>query len=42
MLNKYYKKRGWDDRGIPTKTTLKKLGLSDVANELGKCVNLSE
>ena len=42
MLNKYYMKRGWDERGIPTKTTLKKLGLSDVAKELGKCVNLSE
>jgi aldehyde:ferredoxin oxidoreductase len=42
MLNKYYKKRGWDERGIPTKTTLKKLGLSDVTKELGKCVNLSE
>jgi aldehyde:ferredoxin oxidoreductase len=42
MLNKYYKKRGWDERGIPAKTTLKKLGLSDVAKELSKCVNLSE
>jgi aldehyde:ferredoxin oxidoreductase len=42
MLKKYYKKRGWDERGIPTKTTLKKLGLSDVAKELGTYVNLSE
>jgi aldehyde:ferredoxin oxidoreductase len=42
MLKKYYKKRGWDERGIPTKTTLKKLGLSDVTKELDKYVNLSE
>ena len=42
MLNKYYKKRGWDEKGIPTKTTLKKLGLSDVAKELDKFVKLSE
>jgi aldehyde:ferredoxin oxidoreductase len=42
MLKKYYKKRGWDERGIPTKTTLKKLGLSDVAKELDTYVNLSE
>jgi aldehyde:ferredoxin oxidoreductase len=42
MLNKYYKKRGWDERGIPTKSTLKKLGLSDVAKELDKYVDLSE
>jgi aldehyde:ferredoxin oxidoreductase len=42
MLKKYYKKRGWDERGMPTKTTLKKLGLSDVAKELSTCVNLSD
>jgi aldehyde:ferredoxin oxidoreductase len=42
MLNKYYRKRGWDERGIPRKTTLKKLGLSDVANQLGTYVKLSE
>jgi len=42
MLQKYYKKRGWDDRGIPRKSTLKQLGLDDVAKQLNKCVKLSE
>jgi aldehyde:ferredoxin oxidoreductase len=42
MLQKYYRKRGWDERGIPKKLTLKKLGLSDVAKQLGKYVDLSE
>ena len=42
MLQKYYKKRGWDQRGIPKKITLKKLGLSDVAKQLNKYVKLSE
>ena len=42
MLQKYYRKRGWDDRGIPTKITLKKLGLFDAANQLGKYVKLSK
>jgi aldehyde:ferredoxin oxidoreductase len=42
MLQKYYKKRGWDDRGIPKKTTLSKLGMAGVAKELGKYVKLSE
>lgn len=40
LLNKYYRKRGWDKRGIPTKTTLKKLGLEDVAKKLKKHVKL--
>jgi aldehyde:ferredoxin oxidoreductase len=42
MLKKYYRKRGWDERGIPKKTTLKKLGLSDVARQLENYVKLSE
>jgi aldehyde:ferredoxin oxidoreductase len=42
MLKKYYRKRGWDARGIPKKITLKKLGLSDVATELEQYVQLSE
>ncbi|MEM3458339.1 MAG: aldehyde ferredoxin oxidoreductase family protein [Candidatus Bathyarchaeia archaeon] len=42
MLQRYYKKRGWDERGIPTKTTLNKLGLNDVAKQLGKRVKLYE
>ena len=40
MLSKYYRKRGWDARGIPTKATLKKLGLEDVAKQLKKRVKL--
>ncbi|MEM2994422.1 MAG: aldehyde ferredoxin oxidoreductase family protein [Candidatus Bathyarchaeia archaeon] len=42
MLQKYYQKRGWDERGIPTKTTLKRLGLEDVVKQLGKHVKLYE
>jgi aldehyde:ferredoxin oxidoreductase len=41
MLQMYYKKRGWDQRGIPTKTTLTKLGLADEAQELNKYVQLT-
>jgi len=41
MLQLYYDKRGWDSRGIPTKKTLTKLGLGDVATELGRFVQLS-
>jgi aldehyde:ferredoxin oxidoreductase len=40
MLQRYYTKRGWDERGIPTKTTLKRLGLEDVAKQLKKRVKL--
>ncbi|NWF87103.1 aldehyde ferredoxin oxidoreductase family protein [Candidatus Bathyarchaeota archaeon] len=42
MLQKYYHKRGWDERGIPTKATLQKLGLEDVAKQLQKYVKLYE
>ncbi len=42
MLQTYYKKRGWDERGIPTKSTLARLGLGDVAKELGAHVSLSK
>jgi aldehyde:ferredoxin oxidoreductase len=41
MLQLYYKKRGWDNRGIPTKSTLTTLGLQDAAQELSKHVQLS-
>jgi len=41
MLQLYYKKRGWNQRGIPTKTTLTKLGLTDVAQELSRHVQLT-
>jgi len=40
MLGLYYQKRGWDERGIPKKSTLGKLGLPDVTNELNKYVAL--
>jgi len=42
MLQRYYRKRGWDERGIPTKTTLNNLGLADVAKQLEKRVKLFE
>jgi len=41
MLQAYYIKRGWDERGIPKKSTLKGLGLEDAARQLTK-VKLSE
>ena len=42
----YYDKRGWDDRGIPTKATLEKLGLAEevlavVASEVKKLAEQS-
>ncbi len=37
MLDDYYKYWGWDvTTGIPTRQTLEKLGMNDVAEELGK------
>ena len=41
MLQLYYKRRGWDSRGIPTTKTLVQLGLRDVAQELGQRVKLT-
>jgi aldehyde:ferredoxin oxidoreductase len=41
MLQRYYEKRGWDRRGIPSRTTLKQLGLEDAARQLEKRVKLS-
>ncbi len=34
-LDRYYDIRGWDEDGIPMKTTLTKLGLQDMADEIG-------
>ncbi|MEF8832032.1 MAG: aldehyde ferredoxin oxidoreductase family protein [Candidatus Thermoplasmatota archaeon] len=34
-LDRYYDVRGWDDEGIPSKNTLKRLDLPRVAEELG-------
>jgi aldehyde:ferredoxin oxidoreductase len=42
MLQTYYRKRGWDKRGVPTRSTLKNLGLEKVVGQLGKRVKLSE
>lgn len=40
LLQSYYDKRGWDERGIPTKNTLKELSLEKEAKELSKFVEL--
>ena len=40
LLQAYYDKRGWDDRGIPTKATMKQLNLEEEATELGRTVKL--
>jgi aldehyde:ferredoxin oxidoreductase len=42
MLLKYYRKKGWDEQGIPKKSTLKKFGLTDVVNQLGRIVVMTE
>jgi aldehyde:ferredoxin oxidoreductase len=34
MLDSYYLKRGWDSNGVPTKETLERLSLTDVARQL--------
>jgi aldehyde:ferredoxin oxidoreductase len=34
MLDIYYQKRGWSKNGVPTKETLEKLGLADMASQL--------
>jgi aldehyde:ferredoxin oxidoreductase len=36
LLDEYYKFKGWTNEGVPTKLTLDKLGLDDVADELIK------
>jgi len=41
MLDEYYAERGWDKRGIPKESTLKKLGLTDVTKQLSRSVRLS-
>ena len=42
MVSKYYRKRGWDERGIPRKSTLRKFGLTEVADQLNKFVVMSD
>ncbi|MGQ9530614.1 MAG: aldehyde ferredoxin oxidoreductase family protein [Candidatus Bathycorpusculaceae bacterium] len=41
LLDMYYAKRGWDRRGIPTQTTLEKLGLKDVVEQLQRNIALT-
>ena len=36
MLPEYYRLRGWDENGIPTKERLHSLGLGDLAQDLEK------
>ena len=40
LLDLYYKKRGWDSRGVPSKATMKNLGLRYVASELQTYIEL--
>lgn len=40
LLSEYYRLRGWDERGIPKKETLKELGLEEVIPELEKITKL--
>lgn len=35
LLDDYYKLRGWDSNGVPTADTLRRLGLEDVAEDMG-------
>ena len=35
LLDEYYQLRGWDSNGIPTANTLRRLGLDDVARDIG-------
>jgi aldehyde:ferredoxin oxidoreductase len=40
MLRKYYEKRGWDKRGVPRESTLRRLKLEYTIQELSKHVNI--
>lgn len=40
LLDYYYEIRGWDSRGVPRRSTLEKLGLADVAEQLSRIVKL--
>ncbi len=42
MLGSYYEKRGWDQNGIPKKSTMAKLGLQQEAEQLEKYVKMEE
>lgn len=36
IIDEYYEARGWDKNGIPTKATLKRLGLEEVDKDIAK------
>jgi aldehyde:ferredoxin oxidoreductase len=36
IIDEYYEARGWDRNGIPTKATLKRLGLEEVDKDIAK------
>ncbi|ABW00859.1 aldehyde ferredoxin oxidoreductase family protein [Caldivirga maquilingensis] len=42
MLNWYYEARGWDERGIPRRSTLRRLGLGFIEGELSKVIELTD
>lgn len=42
MLSTYYEKRGWDERGVPTKATMDQLELVEDARQLSTYVQLEE
>jgi aldehyde:ferredoxin oxidoreductase len=41
LLGYYYELLGWDHRGIPRASTLRRLGLGDVESTLGKIIELT-
>ena len=41
LLDYYYEIRGWDERGVPKKSTLEKLGLSFVIEKLNNIIGLT-
>ena len=34
MLDEYYRLRGWNEQGVPTREKLRELGIEDVADSL--------
>jgi aldehyde:ferredoxin oxidoreductase len=40
LLDEYYRARGWDENGIPTKETLERVGLGDLTADMEKSKNL--
>ena len=42
LMGDYYRARGWDEEGIPTRAKLESLGLSDVADELERVLRRAE